>query len=64
LLEPTFKESVSEDELDLSHMINNGALGSLLFRGINSMGVAGGKVHAAVSGDEGEGDGIFGKEVV
>jgi hypothetical protein len=64
LLEPTFKELVSEDELDLGHMIDNGALGSLLFRGINSMGIAGGKVHAVISGDEGEGDGVFGKEMV
>jgi hypothetical protein len=59
-----FKESVSEDELDLGHMINDGVLGSLFFRGINSMGVAGGKVRAAVSGDEGEGDWVFGKEMV
>jgi hypothetical protein len=64
LLKPTFKESVSEDELDFGHMINNRAFGSLFFRGINSVGIAGGKVRAAVSSDEGEGNGIFRKEVV
>jgi hypothetical protein len=64
LLEPSFKESVSENELDLGHMINDGALGGLFFRGINSMGVARGKVRTAVGGDEGEGDGIFRKEMV
>jgi hypothetical protein len=64
LLKPSFNKSVSEDELDLGHMINNGAFGSLFFRGINSMGVAGGNVCTAVGGDEGEGDRIFRKEVV
>jgi hypothetical protein len=64
LLKPTFKESISENELDLGHMINNGAFGSLFFRGINSMGIAGGKVCAAVGGDEGEGYGVLRKEVV
>jgi hypothetical protein len=64
LLKPSFKELVSEDELNLGHMINNGAFGGLFFRGIDSMGIAGGEVHAAVSGDEGEGDRVFGKEVV
>jgi hypothetical protein len=64
LLKPSLKESVSKDELDLGHMINNGAFGSLLFRGINSVGVAGGKVRAAVSGDERESNRIFGKEMV
>jgi hypothetical protein len=64
LLKPTFKESISEDKLDFGHMIDNRALGSFFFRGINSIGVAGGEVHAAVSGDEGEGNGIFRKEVV
>jgi hypothetical protein len=64
LLEPTFKESVSENELDLGHMINNGTFGSLFFRGINSMGIAGGEVRTAVGGDEGEGNGVFRKEVV
>jgi hypothetical protein len=64
LLEPSFKESVSKDELDLGHMVNNGVLGGLLFGGVNSMGVAGRKVHTVVSGDEGEGNRIFGKEMV
>jgi hypothetical protein len=64
LLEPAFKESVSENKLDLGHMINNGSFGSLFLRGINSMGVAGGKVRAAVGGDEGEGNGIFRKEMI
>jgi hypothetical protein len=64
LLKPAFKESVSKDELDLGHMINDGVFGGLLFRGIDSMGIAGGKVRAAVSGDEGEGNGVFRKEVV
>jgi hypothetical protein len=64
LLEPSFKELVSEDELDLGHMINNGVLGGLLFRGVNSMGIAGRKVRTTVSSDEREGDRIFGKEVV
>jgi hypothetical protein len=64
LLEPSFKESVSEDELDLGHIINNGMLGGLLFRGINSMGVARRKVCAAVGGDEGESDRVFRKEMV
>jgi hypothetical protein len=64
LLEPTFEESVGEDELDLGHMVNNGAFGSLFFRGINSMGVTGGEVRTAVGGDEGEGNRIFRKEVV
>jgi hypothetical protein len=45
-------------------MIDNRALGSLLFRSVNSVGIAGGKVRAAVGGDEGEGNGIFGKEMV
>jgi hypothetical protein len=45
-------------------MIDNGSLGSLLFRGINSMGVTGGEVRTAVSGDERKGDRIFGKEMV
>jgi hypothetical protein len=64
LLKPSFKESVSENELDLGHMINNGAFGGLFFRGINGMGVARGKVRTAVGGDEGEGNGVFRKEVV
>jgi hypothetical protein len=64
LLEPSFKETVSEDELDLGHMIDNRALSSLFFRGINSVGIAGGEVHTAVGGNEGKGDGIFGKEMV
>jgi hypothetical protein len=64
LLKPTFKELISEDKLDLGHMINNGALGSLLFRGINSVSVAGREIRTAIGGDEGEGNGIFGKEVV
>jgi hypothetical protein len=64
LLEPTFKKLVSEDELDLGHMINNRALGGFLFRGINGMGVTGRKVRTAVRGDEREGNGVFRKEVV
>jgi hypothetical protein len=64
LLEPSFKETVCEDELDLGHMIDNRAFGSLFLRGVNSMGVAGGKVCTAVGGDEGEGSGVFRKEVV
>jgi hypothetical protein len=64
LLEPAFKKLVSEDELDLGHVINNGALGSLLFGGINSVGVAGGEVRAAVGSNEGEGNGVFRKEMV
>jgi hypothetical protein len=64
LLEPAFKELVSENELDLGHMINNGTLGSLFLRGTNSMGIAGGKVHAAVGGDEGKGDRVFRKDVI
>jgi hypothetical protein len=64
LLKPTFKELVGKDELDLGHMINNGALGSLLFRGVNSMGIARRKVCAAVGSDEGESDRIFRKEMV
>jgi hypothetical protein len=64
LLKPAFKESVSEDKLDLGHVINNGAFGSLFFRGINGMGIAGRKVRAAVGGNEGEGDGVFREEVV
>jgi hypothetical protein len=64
LLEPAFKELVSEDELDLSHMINNRAFGGLFFRGINGMSIARGEVRAAVGGNEREGDGIFGKEMV
>jgi hypothetical protein len=64
LLEPSFKELVSEDELDLGHMINNRALGGLLFRGINSMSVARRKIHTVVGGDEGEGNGVFRKEMV
>jgi hypothetical protein len=59
-----FKEPVSEDKLDLGHMINNGALGGFFLRGVNSVGVTGGKVHAAVGSDEGEGDRVFRKEVV
>jgi hypothetical protein len=64
LLKPSFKESVSEDELDLGHMIDNRAFGSLFFRGINSVGIAGGKVRAAVGGDEGKSNRVFRKEVV
>jgi hypothetical protein len=64
LLKPSFKKSVSEDELDLGHMIDNRALGSLFFRGVDSMGVAGGEVCTAVRGDERKSDGIFRKEVV
>jgi hypothetical protein len=64
LLEPTFKELVSKDKLDLGHMINNGVLGGLLFGGINSMGIAGRELRAVVSSDEGEGDRIFGKKMV
>jgi hypothetical protein len=64
LLEPSFKELISEDELDFGHMINNRVLGSLLFGGVNSVGIAGRKVRAAVSGDEGKGDRVFRKEVV
>jgi hypothetical protein len=45
-------------------MINDRAFGGLLFRGINSMGIAGGKVHAAVGSDEGKGNRVFGKEMV
>jgi hypothetical protein len=61
LLKPSFKELVSEDKFDLGHMINNGVLGGLLFRGIISMGIAGRKVCTAVSR---EGNRIFGKEMV
>jgi hypothetical protein len=64
LLKPTFKESVSKDELDLGHMINNGALGGFFLRGVNSMGIAGGKIRAAVGSDERESDRVFRKEVV
>jgi hypothetical protein len=64
LLEPSFKESVSEDEFDFGHMIDNGVFGSLLFGGVNSVGIAGGKVRTAVGGDEGEGNGVFRKEMV
>jgi hypothetical protein len=64
LLEPAFKESVSENELDLGHMVNNGTFGGLFFRGVNSVGIAGGKVRAAVGGDEREGNGVFRKEVI
>jgi hypothetical protein len=64
LLKPALKELVSEDELDLGHMINNGTFGGLLFRGINSVGVAGREVCAAVGCDKGKGDGIFRKEMV
>jgi hypothetical protein len=64
LLKPSFKESISEDELNLGHMINNGMFGGLFFRGINSVGIAGRKVRTAVGGDEGEGDRVFGEEVV
>jgi hypothetical protein len=59
-----FKETVSEDELDLSHMINNRAFGGLLFRGINGVGIAGREVRTAVGGDEREGNRIFRKEMV
>jgi hypothetical protein len=64
LLEPLFKESVSEDKLDLGHMVNNGVLGGLLFGGVNSMGIARRKVHTAVGSDEGQGNRVFGKEMV
>jgi hypothetical protein len=64
LLKPSFKKAVGEDELDLSHMINNRAFGSLLFRGINGVGIAGREVCTAVGGDEGEGNRIFRKEMV
>jgi hypothetical protein len=64
LLEPSFKESISEDELDLGHMIDNRAFGSLLFRGVNSVGIARRKVRAAVGGDEGKSNRVFRKEVV
>jgi hypothetical protein len=64
LLESSFKESVGEDELDLGHMIDNGAFGGLLFRSVNGMGVAGGKVRTAVCGNERKGDRIFRKEMV
>jgi hypothetical protein len=45
-------------------MIDNRAFGSLLFRGVDSVGVAGGEVHTAVCGYEGKSDGVFRKEVV
>jgi hypothetical protein len=45
-------------------MINNGTLGSLLFGSVDSMGITGGEVRTAVSGDEGKGDGVFRKEMV
>jgi hypothetical protein len=45
-------------------MIDNRALGSLLFRSVNSVGIAGGKVRTAVCGDERKGDRIFRKEMV
>jgi hypothetical protein len=64
LLEPLFKESVSEDEFDLGHMINNRVLSGQFFRGINSMGIARRKVRTAVGSDEGESDRIFRKEMV
>jgi hypothetical protein len=64
LLEPSFKESIGEDKLNLGHMIDNGALGGLLFRSVNGMGVAGGKVRTAVRSDERKGDRIFRKEMV
>jgi hypothetical protein len=64
LLKPTFKESVGKDELDLGHMVNNRVLGSLLFRSINGVGVAGREVHAVVGSNEGEGDRVLGKEMI
>jgi hypothetical protein len=64
LLEPSFKELVSKDELNLGHMINNGVFGSFLFRGINSMSVAEGEICTAVGSDEGEGDRVLRKEMV
>jgi hypothetical protein len=45
-------------------MIDNRALGSLFFRGVNSVGIAGGEIRTAVGGDEGKGNGIFRKEMV
>jgi hypothetical protein len=32
LLKPLFKETVSKDEFDLGHMIDNGVLSGFLFR--------------------------------
>jgi hypothetical protein len=45
-------------------MIDNGSFGSLFFGGINSMGIAGGKVRTAVRGDERKSDRVFRKEMV
>jgi hypothetical protein len=45
-------------------MVNDGAFGSLLFRGVDSMSIAGREIRTAVCGDEGESDGIFRKEMV
>jgi hypothetical protein len=45
-------------------MINDGAFGSLLFGGIDSVGIAGGEVRTAVCSDEGKSDGVFRKEMV
>jgi hypothetical protein len=64
LLKPAFKEPVGEDELDFGHMIDNGAFGSLLFRGVNSMSVTGGEIRTAVGGDEGKSDRVFRKEMI
>jgi hypothetical protein len=41
LLKPSFKESVSKEEFDLGHMINNRVFGGFLFRSANSMSIAG-----------------------
>jgi hypothetical protein len=41
LLKPSFKESVSKDEFDLGHVIDNGALGGFFFRSVNGMSIAG-----------------------
>jgi hypothetical protein len=45
-------------------MINNGTFGGLLFRGINGVSIAGGKIRTAVGSNEREGDRVFGKEMV
>jgi hypothetical protein len=45
-------------------MVDNRALGSLFFRGVNSVGITRREVRTAVCGDEGKSDRIFRKEMV
>jgi hypothetical protein len=45
-------------------MINNRALSSFFFRGVNGVSIARGEVCTAICGNEGEGDRVFRKEMV